>query len=70
MITDEVINGALWRKARRSVGNGACVEIALVTDTVMVRDSMNRIGPVLRYSARAWDAFVANTKTGTLDVAR
>jgi Domain of unknown function (DUF397) len=64
------IDQTQWRKSRRSVGNGACVEIAPATGSVAVRDSTDRIGPVLQYPARAWDAFIAGTKIGSFDVTR
>ncbi len=64
------INQAQWRKSRRSVGNGACVEIAPAPGSVVVRDSTDRVGPVLRYSARAWHTFIADTKIGNFDVVR
>jgi hypothetical protein len=66
-IEEMPIDQALWRKARISVGNGACVEIAPAAGSVMVRDSMDRVGPVLRYTARAWHSFITDAKTGNLD---
>ncbi|MGD0705877.1 MAG: DUF397 domain-containing protein [Trebonia sp.] len=65
-----VIDQTQWRKSRRSVGNGACVEIAPATGSVAVRDSTDRIGLVLEYPARAWGAFIADTKIGSFDVTR
>lgn len=56
-----------WRKARRSMGNGNCVEISPVTGGVVVRDSKNPVGPVLRYSATSWLAFTRETQLGHFD---
>ena len=71
MLAEEtLINQALWRTARRSVGNGACVEVAPASAAIMVRDSTDRVGPMLRYSAPAWHAFIADTKVGSFDVVR
>jgi len=52
-----------WRKARRSVGNGACVEVAPVNGQVAVRDSMNPGGSRLQYSMRSWQEFVTAIKS-------
>lgn len=62
--------GADWRKASSSVNNGACVEVASPRAAVLVRDSVDPSGPVVGYSARSWQAFLASTKAGTFDVAR
>lgn len=57
-----------WRTARRSVGNGACVEIAPARGQIFVRDSKNQDGPVVSYSARSWRQFVTNAKTDRFDL--
>ena len=57
-----------WRTARRSVGNGACVEIAPARGQIFVRDSKNLDGPVVSYSARSWRQFVTNAKAGRFDL--
>jgi hypothetical protein len=51
-----------WRKARRSAGNGACVEVAPVNGQIAIRDSKNPDGSWLQYSPRSWQAFVAAIK--------
>ena len=56
-----------WRKARGSMGNGNCVEISPVTGGVVVRDSKNPVGPVLRYSATSWLAFTREAQLGRFD---
>lgn len=56
-----------WRKSSRSVANGACVEAASSRATVMVRDSVDRTGIVVRYSARTWQLFLESAKAGALD---
>jgi Domain of unknown function (DUF397) len=61
------INNLRWQKARRSVNNGACVEIAPVSRQILVRDSMDRNGPMMRYSQRSWRIFVGDIKTGRFD---
>lgn len=61
------IDDLQWRKARHSVNNGACVEVAPVSRQILVRDSTDRDGPVMRYSGRSWCIFVGDIKTGRFD---
>lgn len=55
-----------WKKSSYSSAQGNCVEVAQLRDGVALRDSKNPSGPVLRFSADAWQAFVANIKAGQL----
>lgn len=49
----------LWRKSSYSTGNGGeCVEVADTARVVMVRDTTNRDGGALDFSAGAWQKFV------------
>jgi Domain of unknown function (DUF397) len=57
----------VWRKARRSMGNGECVEVAPTEGKVLVRDSKIAHTPVLSYSTGAWESFVVGAKLGELD---
>lgn len=52
-----------WRKAKRSANNGACVEVAATSGHVVVRDSKNTAGAVLKYSAEAWQTFVIEARS-------
>lgn len=61
-LTGPEAHDLLWRKARRSAGNGACVEVAPVNGQIAVRDSMNPAGGRLRYPAQSWESFVAAIK--------
>jgi hypothetical protein len=48
----------IWRKSSRSGGTGGnCVEVADAASVVMVRDTTNRDGGTLAFSADAWRAF-------------
>ena len=51
-----------WRKASRSVNNGACVEAASARAAVMVRDSVDPSGPVVAFPVATWRAFLATAK--------
>ena len=46
-----------WRKSSRSTYNGNCVETASGPGAVLVRDTTDREGPVLRFRPEAWAAF-------------
>jgi hypothetical protein len=56
-----------WRKPRRSMSNGACVETGTSRGGVLVRDSKDPSGAQLWYSTRAWQAFVARAKGGEFE---
>ena len=58
---DERIIMINWRKAKRSMNNGNCVEVAS-NNGVMVRDTTDRTGPMVTYSAAAWEKFIAGVK--------
>lgn len=51
-----------WRKSSRSNGSGQCVETASGNGTVAVRDTKDRDGGTLAFSAQAWRAFAATIK--------
>jgi hypothetical protein len=46
-----------WRKSTRSNGSGACVETAASVGTVAVRDTADRDGGMLTFTAEAWRKF-------------
>lgn len=50
-----------WRKSTRS-SSGDCVEIAVSTGVVLVRDSKNPDGPVLEFEPAVFSAFLADLK--------
>lgn len=53
---------SIWRKSTYSGDNGGeCVEVAMA-GAVLVRDTTDRTGPVLRFTAEAWRAFTATIK--------
>lgn len=50
--------GIVWRKSTASSTSG-CVEVAVVGGSVLIRDSGNRDGMVLRLPSTSWPAFLA-----------
>lgn len=54
-----------WRKSSYSGnGGGTCVEVGEALRAVLVRDTQDRRGPVLRFSPAAWRRFADQVKTG------
>jgi hypothetical protein len=56
-----------WRKASYSAANGGgCVEVADHSNRVLVRDTQDRTGPVLRVTPAAWRRFADQVKRSLL----
>lgn len=51
-----------WRKSSYSGNGGNCVEVADRDNAVLVRDTENRTGTVLRFAPGAWRRYVAQVK--------
>ena len=52
-----------WRKAScSSNGGGECVEVAGHDSRVLVRDTQDRTGPVLKVAPAAWRRFAEQVK--------
>jgi hypothetical protein len=59
-----------FRKSSFSgASNPACVEVGFVTSAVLMRDSKDQDGPVLRFTVAEWEAFLAGVKAGEFDLA-
>jgi hypothetical protein len=61
----EKVDAVHWRKSARCSSN-ACVEVADVAGTYMIRDSKDPGGAVLRFSTEEWAAFVDGVKAGDI----
>jgi hypothetical protein len=56
-----------WRKSSYSSGGGGqCVETASGNGMIMVRDTTNRDGGTLAFTAEAWQEFTASLRYWTL----
>ena len=61
-----MVNIMNWRTSSYSADNsGNCVEIADHNSRVLVRDTKDRTGPTLRFSADAWCRFAKQLKSLT-----
>jgi hypothetical protein len=65
---DMLVDESLWRKSRRSVGNGACVEVTVAESGIAVKDSTDQAGPRVTYSAAAWRNFGQCVRQGQFDI--
>jgi hypothetical protein len=64
------LSGAIWRKARKSGGNGGnCVEVARnLPGIVAVRDSKDPDGPKLILTPADWQKFTNRMKADPHDL--
>ncbi len=51
-----------WRKSSYSGGEGNCIEVAGHGKRVLVRDSKDRAGAVLRFPPEVWRRFADGVK--------
>ncbi len=51
-----------WRKATYSNGGENCVETASGSGVVLVRDTKDRAGGTLAFTAGAWEQFTASLR--------
>jgi hypothetical protein len=58
----EAVDSATWRKSSYSGGNGGgCVEVGVPdAGTVLVRDTTNRDGGAIVFTAEAWQRFIGS----------
>ena len=58
-----------WRKSSYSGSNGgACVELASDSCVILVRDTTNRDGGTLAFTADAWAAFTTSLSNWSITV--
>lgn len=67
------LSSVSWRTSSYSGANGSCVEVAPIAGIVLdgeiaVRDSKDRSGPALVFTARQWRSFAAGIRDGEFDL--
>ena len=69
-MTTDAVDGApspSWVKASSSYGSGNCVEVASVSNGVLLRDSKDPSGPWLSYTGAEFRAFITAARHGEFD---
>jgi Domain of unknown function (DUF397) len=61
VISRVALDNLCWRKSSKSTFNGNCVEIAITSGPVLVRDSKNP-GTVLQFDRNVWATFIDRLK--------
>jgi hypothetical protein len=56
------VDSANWRTSSYTGTNGNCVETGSAARVVLVRDTKDRDGAALAFSAEAWAAFTTSLK--------
>ena len=65
-VGSEWVDEPQWRMANRCDG-GQCVEIGVLNDTVLIRNSADQDGGRLSLSRDEWQEFVTGIKDGDFD---
>lgn len=65
--TVERLKNATFRKSDKS-GDIGCVEVAFVEDAAGVRDTYDRGGPMLAFTAGEWERFTDAVRAGCYDL--
>jgi Domain of unknown function (DUF397) len=65
-VGSEWVGEPIWRTARRCE-TGGCVEIGILGDSVLIRNSADRNGERLTLRRDEWQEFVAGVKDGDFD---
>jgi Domain of unknown function (DUF397) len=64
-VTDSEQADITWHKSTASGGGGGdCVEVAVVDDSVLVRNSRDPLGSVLSFTRQEWAAFLEGVNNG------
>jgi hypothetical protein len=65
---DEFSTTAFRKSSYSGADNPACVEVGFAITEILLRDSKDPYGPVLRFTPAEWRAFLAGVKVGEFDL--
>jgi hypothetical protein len=63
MIEGRVLSDATWFKSSYSATQDACVEVAITSTAIGVRDTKDRNGGTLVFDSTTWATFLTHLKT-------
>ena len=67
-MTDAASADGEWRKSTASQPGGDCLEVAIGTDVVQIRHSLDRSGATLAFTYGEWRAFLVGARNGEFDL--
>jgi uncharacterized protein DUF397 len=65
---DSAVDAPEWRRASRCT-SGGCVEVAITSHGIIVRDSKIKDSSELTYTPDEWRVFIEGVKSGEFDIA-
>ena len=63
-MTDSEQTAITWHKGTASGHNGNCVEVAVVGNSILVRNSRDPHGSMLSFTRREWVSFLDGVNNG------
>lgn len=69
-MTDSEQSDITWHKSTASGAAGNCVEVAVVDNSVLVRNFRDPLGSVLSFTCQEWVAFLEGVNNGEFTLAQ
>jgi hypothetical protein len=67
-VTDAASADGNWRKSTASLPTGDCLEVAIGSDAVRIRHSLEDPSKVLSFTHAEWRAFLTGARNGEFDL--